>query len=176
MNVRFSRAQALLAAGAFTTTSVLAIVGASSASAHMGIELRGSTPTAGSSSTIMFRPGHGCDGDATNALSVEIPDGVTGVKAQPKAGWKLSTSNNGKPAEKPKHSMRQEAGSRYTRNAANQLKFLTFVVDVVAGLVVSFMPLFSGFLIKTFHAYQTFFYLRLCRLRLRPRNWRIVGT
>jgi uncharacterized protein YcnI len=96
MNVRITRAQALIAAGAFATTSVIAVVGASSASAHMGIELRGSTPTAGSSSTLMFRPGHGCDGDATNALSVEIPAGVTGVKAQPKAGWKLSTSNEGK--------------------------------------------------------------------------------
>lgn len=95
MNVRITRAQALLAAGAFATTSVIAVVGASSASAHMGIELRGSTPTAGSSSTLMFRPGHGCDGDATNALSVEIPAGVSGVKAQPKAGWKLSTSNGG---------------------------------------------------------------------------------
>lgn len=95
MNVRISRVQALLAVGALTATSVIAVVGASSASAHMGIELRGSTPTAGSSSTIMFRPGHGCDGDATNALSIEIPAGVTGVKAQPKAGWKLSTSNNG---------------------------------------------------------------------------------
>jgi uncharacterized protein YcnI len=96
MNVRFSRAQAILAAGTITTTSVIAIVGASSASAHMGIDLRGSTPTAGGSSTLMFRPGHGCDGDATNALSIEIPAGVTGVKAQPKPGWKLSTSNNGK--------------------------------------------------------------------------------
>ncbi len=95
MNVRISRAQALLAAGTIATTSVIAIVGASSASAHMGIELRGSTPTAGSSSTLMFRPGHGCDGDATNALSVEIPAGVTGVKAQQKDGWKISTSNNG---------------------------------------------------------------------------------
>lgn len=95
MNVRPTRVQALLAAGMIATTSVIAVIGASSASAHMGIELRGSTPTAGSSSTLMFRPGHGCDGDATNALSVEIPAGVTGAKAQQKAGWKLSTSNNG---------------------------------------------------------------------------------
>ena len=96
MNVRTSRARALLAVGTLATTSVIAVIGASSASAHMGIELRGSTPTAGSSSTLMFRPGHGCDGDATNALSVEVPDGVTGAKAQQKAGWKLSTSNDGR--------------------------------------------------------------------------------
>jgi hypothetical protein len=41
--------------------------------------------------------------------------------------------------------MRQDAGSRYTRNAANQLGFLASEVLVDAGLVVSFMPLFSGF-------------------------------
>lgn len=96
MSIRMSRSRALLAASAITAASVTAIVGASSASAHMGIELRGSTPTAGSSSTLMFRPGHGCDGDATNALSVEIPEGVTGVKAQQKAGWRISTSDGGK--------------------------------------------------------------------------------
>lgn len=95
MNVRMSRARAGLALGTLTFTSMITVIGASSASAHMGIELRGSTPTAGSSSTLMFRPGHGCDGDATNALSVEIPAGVTGAKAQQKAGWKISTSNNG---------------------------------------------------------------------------------
>jgi uncharacterized protein YcnI len=62
------------------------------ASAHMGVDLHGATPTAGSGSTIFLRPGHGCDGDATNALTVTIPAGVTGVKAQQKAGWKVSAT------------------------------------------------------------------------------------
>ncbi|CAB5014778.1 unannotated protein [freshwater metagenome] len=77
-----------LVAGAF---GVL-LASASPVSAHMGIELHGGIPTAGSSSTIFLRPGHGCGGDSTNALTVEIPAGVTGTKAQPKAGWKLSTT------------------------------------------------------------------------------------
>lgn len=81
---------------AISTTALLAgavgvlLASAAPASAHMGIELHGGTPTAGSSSSIFFRPGHGCDGDSTNALTVEIPAGVTGAKPQPKAGWKLS--------------------------------------------------------------------------------------
>ena len=79
-----------------TASAVMLIAGTGVAHAHMGIELRGSTPTAGSSSTLMFRPGHGCDGDATNALTVTIPDGipVASVKAQPKAGWKLTRNGN----------------------------------------------------------------------------------
>lgn len=57
----------------------------------MGIDLGGGTPTASSSSAFWFRPGHGCDGDATNTLIVTVPDGVTNVKAQPKAGWSLTS-------------------------------------------------------------------------------------
>jgi uncharacterized protein YcnI len=74
---------------AVTLAAGLSIVGASSASAHMGVDLHGATPTAGSGSTIFLRPGHGCDGDTTNAMTVTIPDGVTRAKAQQKAGWTL---------------------------------------------------------------------------------------
>ena len=72
------------------TTSLITLAGiavAGSASAHMGLDLRGATQTAGKSSVIFFRPGHGCDGDATNSIVVTIPAGVTGAKAQQKAGW-----------------------------------------------------------------------------------------
>ena len=61
---------------------------------HVGVDLHGATPTAGSGSTIFLRPGHGCDGNATNAITVVIPDGVTRAKAQQKAGWKVTASGN----------------------------------------------------------------------------------
>lgn len=32
---------------------------------------------------------HGCDGSATTQVTIEIPDGVRGVKPVPKAGWQL---------------------------------------------------------------------------------------
>ncbi len=32
---------------------------------------------------------HGCDGSATTKVTIEIPDGVRGVKPIPKAGWQL---------------------------------------------------------------------------------------
>ena len=79
------------AAAGLLLTGAIAVAGAPSASAHMGVDLNGATPTAGSGSTIFLRPGHGCDGDATNALTVTIPDGVTRAKAQQKAGWKVTS-------------------------------------------------------------------------------------
>jgi len=37
----------------------------------------------------VLRVPHGCDGSATVKLRVRIPDGVIGVKPQPKPGWKI---------------------------------------------------------------------------------------
>ena len=79
------------AATGLLLTGAIAVAGAPSASAHMGVDLHGATPTAGSGSTIFLRPGHGCDGDATNAMTVTIPDGVTGAKAQQKPGWTVTS-------------------------------------------------------------------------------------
>ena len=72
-----------------TTGALLvgAVVIANPASAHMGVDTHGATLTAGKGATIFLRPGHGCMGDATNTITVTIPDGVTGVKPQQKAGW-----------------------------------------------------------------------------------------
>lgn len=36
-----------------------------------------------------FNVPHGCEGSPTLKVRVQIPDGVTGVKPQPKAGWQL---------------------------------------------------------------------------------------
>jgi len=43
------------------------------------------------------------------------------------------TNKSGKPAENPKHNMRQDAGSKYTLNAANQLG--VFGVDLSVDVV-----------------------------------------
>lgn len=44
---------------------------------------------AGSYFKADFRVPHGCDGSATVALRIEIPEGVTSVKPQNKPGWDL---------------------------------------------------------------------------------------
>jgi len=38
----------------------------------------------------VLRVGHGCDGQATTALTVQIPAGFKGAKPMPKPGWTLS--------------------------------------------------------------------------------------
>jgi uncharacterized protein YcnI len=64
-----------------------ALLGASIASAH--ITLENQQAPVGSSYKAVLRVPHGCDGSATVALRVRIPEGFLGVKPMPKPGWKL---------------------------------------------------------------------------------------
>ena len=41
----------------------------------------------------MLRVPHGCEGSATTAIRIRLPDGVIGVKPMPKPGWTLETSS-----------------------------------------------------------------------------------
>jgi uncharacterized protein YcnI len=74
-----------LAGSALAVT--LALVG--SASAHVTLEAR--KAPADSYHKVVVRLSHGCEGSPTTAVRVQIPDGVTGVKVQPKLGWELRT-------------------------------------------------------------------------------------
>lgn len=69
---------------------------AASASAHVTLE-RNEAP-AGSTYKAVLRVGHGCDGSATVAIRVQIPDGVIAVKPMPKPGWTLETTIGPYPA------------------------------------------------------------------------------
>jgi uncharacterized protein YcnI len=58
-----------------------------SAHAHVTLETR--QAPADSYYKAVLRAPHGCKGSPTVRLRVRIPEGVTGVKPQPKVGWKL---------------------------------------------------------------------------------------
>lgn len=95
MNKRMTTTRAVKRGGLVAVTAAAMMIAASiPADAHVGVDLHGATATAGSSTAFWLRPGHGCDGDATNAVTVTVPDGVTNVKAQPKAGWKLTSDGH----------------------------------------------------------------------------------
>ena len=64
----------------------LALCGA--ASAH--IVLAEDRAEAGTYYAGFFRIGHGCDGHATSAVRIEIPQGVLTARPQPKPGWTVS--------------------------------------------------------------------------------------
>ena len=61
---------------------------AASAFAHVTLE-RKEAPV-GSSYKAVLRVPHGCDGSATTAIRVRIPEGVIDVKPMPKPGWTLN--------------------------------------------------------------------------------------
>jgi predicted lipoprotein with Yx(FWY)xxD motif len=61
----------------------LALAGA--ARAHVVVVPTMATP--GATETLSFVVGHGCSGQPTTALRVELPKSVTAIEPQPKAGW-----------------------------------------------------------------------------------------
>lgn len=71
---------------AFTFTAFAA----SSAVAHVTL----ANPEAAQNSTYraVLRVPHGCDGEATTAIRVQIPEGIIAVKPMPKAGWSVTTT------------------------------------------------------------------------------------
>lgn len=62
---------------------------ATPAFAHVTLEV-GEAPV-GSTYKAVLRLPHGCDGNATTAIRVKVPEGMFSVKPMPKAGWELST-------------------------------------------------------------------------------------
>ena len=69
---------------------------ASPATAHVTATLNGATATSGGYGTLFLRVPHGCDGDATNSVTVTIQAGINaaGVKPQQKPGWTITRSGN----------------------------------------------------------------------------------
>lgn len=64
---------------------------ATTASAHVALTQK--SATAGSYHAAFFRIGHGCQGQATTALTITIPPQVS-VRPQPKAGWEIATAQD----------------------------------------------------------------------------------
>lgn len=82
--------------GAALVGATLTVGLAAPASAHVTANLNGATATSGGYGTLFLRVPHGCDGDATNSVTVTIPAGINaaGVKPQQKAGWTITRSGN----------------------------------------------------------------------------------
>jgi uncharacterized protein YcnI len=62
-----------------------AIAAAGAAQAHIVLEQP--TAPAGSYYKATLRVTHGCDGSATKAIQVTLPEGFRGARPMPKAGW-----------------------------------------------------------------------------------------
>lgn len=66
-------------------------VGAGMGAAFAHVSLETQEAVVDSTYKAVFRVPHGCDGKATTAVRIKIPEGVIDVKPMPKAGWKLET-------------------------------------------------------------------------------------
>jgi uncharacterized protein YcnI len=65
---------------------------ASVSTAFAHITLQDQQAPVGASYRAVFRVPHGCNGSATVAIRVRIPDGFIDVKPMPKPGWKLDVT------------------------------------------------------------------------------------
>lgn len=66
-----------------------------SSGAHAHIMLAEQTAMPGARFTAQFKVGHGCSGAPTTALSIAIPQGVTGVEPAERPGWTLTRDRQG---------------------------------------------------------------------------------
>jgi len=73
----------------FSIAAGLIVASATAAFAHITLEAQ--EAKVGSTYKAVLRVPHGCDGKATIAVRVQIPEGVIAVKPMPKPGWKLET-------------------------------------------------------------------------------------
>src|SRR3546814_19940919 len=73
----------------FTLTVLGGLSLAATAQAHVTLEQP--EAAAGSTYKAVVRVPHGCEGEATLKVRVQIPEGFINVKPQPKAGWALET-------------------------------------------------------------------------------------
>lgn len=65
---------------------------ASTVSAHATLEQQ--SAAIGATYKGVMRIGHGCDGEATQSVTITIPEGVIAVKPMPKPGWTLETETS----------------------------------------------------------------------------------
>jgi len=70
-----------------TLALALASLVAGPAFAHVTIESK--EATVGTGFKLVLRVPHGCKGQATSSIRVQIPEGVVNAKPMPKAGWTL---------------------------------------------------------------------------------------
>ncbi|MBV0892909.1 DUF1775 domain-containing protein [Paracoccus sp. Z118] len=74
-----------------TFLAALAALVAMPAVAHVSFETR--EAEAGRSYKAVLTIPHGCDGEATQAVAVTLPEGIFDVKPMPKPGWTLETDS-----------------------------------------------------------------------------------
>ncbi len=77
--------------GRLGVTTIALSIAATSLMAHATLEQQ--EAAVGSTYKGVMRIGHGCDGEATQKVTITIPEGVIAVKPMPKANWSLQVES-----------------------------------------------------------------------------------
>ncbi len=72
-----------------TSTLALALACGLAAPAFAHVTIESKEAAVGTGFKLVLRVPHGCKGQATNSIRVQIPEGVVNAKPMPKAGWTL---------------------------------------------------------------------------------------
>lgn len=98
----------------FTNTTSLAALCLSliAGTAHAHATLEQSEAAVGATTKITLRVPHGCAGEATNQVRIDIPEGFYAVKPMPKAGWELTTETGPYAAPYENHGTEMTEGVR----------------------------------------------------------------
>lgn len=86
MTINFHGPRGLFAGAGFTALAIIA----SQSSAFAHITLATGETRANTYYKAVLQVPHGCEGQATQSIRVQIPEGVIGVKPMPKPGWTLN--------------------------------------------------------------------------------------
>ncbi|MBT9386007.1 DUF1775 domain-containing protein [Pseudooceanicola sp. CBS1P-1] len=92
----------------FCTLTLAALAGP--ALAHVTLEQTSAAP--GETTKITLRVPHGCDGEATRAVHLSLPEGVYAAKPMPKAGWTLETETGAYARPYMNHGQQMSEGLR----------------------------------------------------------------
>lgn len=142
MIINFCGPQRLLAGAGFAAMAIIA----SQSSAFAHVTLATGETRAGTYYKAVFQVPHGCDGAATQAIRIEIPEGVIGVKPMPKPGWTLNVSrgayaksyqSHGKAVtEGPKEVV--WSGGSLSDDNYDEFVFTSFITDFPSGQAIAF--------------------------------------
>lgn len=114
--------------------ALIAACFSTAAFAHVTLE-KAETP-AGAGYKAVFRVPHGCEGSATKAIRVQIPEGFIAVKPMPKPGWSIDIVNGKYPkAYDYYHGAKLTEGAREIAWSGGKLEDTYYDEFVLTGFV-----------------------------------------
>ncbi|MEM8664303.1 MAG: DUF1775 domain-containing protein [Pseudomonadota bacterium] len=106
--------------------------------AHATLEVV--TAPANSTYKAVLRVPHGCDGEATNTLTVTLPEGFIAVKPMPKAGWDLEVESGPYENTYTLHGKEVSAGPRVIRWTGGELADAHYDEFIFRGRLADLAP------------------------------------